>query len=233
MSLNGLGQFIVNSTGNPVVAGTTISTAWANALTADIATALSTAMYKDGQQTVTANIPMGGFKLTGLGAPSTAGDALRYTSSAANYALVVAGRPSFSAVKTITSTNVTGNGANPTVTFDTELFDNGGNFAASIFTAPATGIYRLSARVLVTVLTTAMVTQQIAIITTAKTFVLTQDVLPISGGGLSLSISELCSMTSGDTALIKVQVSSGAGNTASFFGDATTAYTTFCGEMVS
>jgi len=41
----------------------------------DIAVALSTALYKDGQQTPTANIPMGGFKLTGLGTPTATTDA--------------------------------------------------------------------------------------------------------------------------------------------------------------
>lgn len=36
-----------------------------------VATALSTALYKDGQQTVTANLPLGGFQLTNLGAGTT------------------------------------------------------------------------------------------------------------------------------------------------------------------
>jgi len=45
---------------------------------ADIATALSTAVTKDGQTTITANLPMAGFKLTGLGAGSVAGNSLRY-----------------------------------------------------------------------------------------------------------------------------------------------------------
>lgn len=57
MSLNGLGQFLVNSAGQPVVSGTTISSTVFNALTADLATALSTALYKDGQATATAIIP--------------------------------------------------------------------------------------------------------------------------------------------------------------------------------
>lgn len=78
MSFNGLGQWICNSTGNPVVSGTTISSTWLNALTADLATGLSTAICKDGQTTVTANIPMGGFKLTGLGTATLAGDAIAY-----------------------------------------------------------------------------------------------------------------------------------------------------------
>ena len=67
MSLNGSGVYSVNSAGQPVVATTLITAAAFNAFTADIATALSSAVFKDGQQTVTANIPMGGFRFTGLG----------------------------------------------------------------------------------------------------------------------------------------------------------------------
>ena len=44
-----------------------------------MATGLSTAITKDGQTTVTANIPFAGFKLTGLGAATTNG-CLLYTS---------------------------------------------------------------------------------------------------------------------------------------------------------
>ena len=78
MSLNGSGLYLVNSSGQPVVAATTITSAAFNAFTSDIATALSTAIFKDGQQTVTANIPMGAFKFTGLGAGSANGQSLRY-----------------------------------------------------------------------------------------------------------------------------------------------------------
>jgi len=78
MAYNGSGTFLINSAGQPVVTGTTITTTAFNALTADLATGLSTAITKDGQTTPTANIPMGGFKLTGLGVPTTSGDALSY-----------------------------------------------------------------------------------------------------------------------------------------------------------
>ena len=67
MSLNGSGLYLVNSAGQPVVAATTITSAAFNAFTADIATALSTAIFRDGQQTITANIPMAGFVFTGIG----------------------------------------------------------------------------------------------------------------------------------------------------------------------
>lgn len=77
MSFSG-GTFSINSSGQPVVTGTVISSTAFNALTADLATGLSTCILKDGTQTLTANIPMGGFKLTGLGAGSSNGDSLRY-----------------------------------------------------------------------------------------------------------------------------------------------------------
>lgn len=64
--------------GNPVTTETTISITWANNTLDDIATALSTAMLKDGTQVITANIPMSSFKFTGLAAGSAAGDSLRY-----------------------------------------------------------------------------------------------------------------------------------------------------------
>jgi len=67
VSLNGSGVYSVNTAGQPVQSGTLITAAAFNTLMSDIATALSTALYKDGQQTATANQPMGGFKHTNVG----------------------------------------------------------------------------------------------------------------------------------------------------------------------
>ena len=57
MSYNGSGTFVINSTGQPVVTGTVISSSTFNAFTADIGTGLSTAITKNGQTTTTALIP--------------------------------------------------------------------------------------------------------------------------------------------------------------------------------
>ena len=57
MSYNGSGTFVVNSSGQPVVTGTVISSTAFNALTADLATGLSTAITKDGQTTTTVRVP--------------------------------------------------------------------------------------------------------------------------------------------------------------------------------
>ena len=78
MSLNGSGVFNVNSAGQPVVAGTLITAAAFNAYTADVAAALSTALYSDGQRVNAANQNMGGYKLTGLAAGAAPGDSVRY-----------------------------------------------------------------------------------------------------------------------------------------------------------
>jgi hypothetical protein len=84
MSYNGTGTFNINTTGQPVVTGTVISSTAFNALTADLATGLTTALTKDGQTTPTANIPMGTFKITGLGAGTVATDAAQYGQLQAN-----------------------------------------------------------------------------------------------------------------------------------------------------
>ena len=57
ISYNGSGTFNINTSGQPVVTGTVISSTAFNALTSDLGTGLSTAITKDGQTTATARIP--------------------------------------------------------------------------------------------------------------------------------------------------------------------------------
>ena len=77
MSFNGSGVFNINTAGQPVVTGTTISSTTFNNLTADLATGLTTTLTKDGQSTPTANIGLGTYKITNLGAGTVASDAAR------------------------------------------------------------------------------------------------------------------------------------------------------------
>lgn len=74
MSDNGSGTYVVNSAGQPVVSATPITATAFNAYTADAATAMSNRICKDGQTTVTANIPMATYKFTGLGSGSARTD---------------------------------------------------------------------------------------------------------------------------------------------------------------
>ena len=89
MSFNGSGTFVINSAGQPVVANTVISATTFNALTSDLANGLSTCITKDGQTTPTANIPMGGFKITNLATGTAATDAATVAQIQSNGAALV------------------------------------------------------------------------------------------------------------------------------------------------
>ena len=82
MSRNGSGTYNLPA-GNPVVTGTTISSAWANTTLTDISSALTQSIAADGQTPVTGNIAMGNNKLTGLGVGTTSGDSVEYSQLAA------------------------------------------------------------------------------------------------------------------------------------------------------
>lgn len=77
-AFNGSGTYVISGTGLPYVTNTTISSTVGNQLNTDLASGLSNVICKDGQTVITNNIPMAGFKLTGLGVATTSGDALSY-----------------------------------------------------------------------------------------------------------------------------------------------------------
>jgi len=77
MSRNGSGTYVLPA-GQPAITGTTISSSTFNTLTSDLASALTQSVAVDGQSVITANLPMAGFKFTGLGAGSGTGESLRY-----------------------------------------------------------------------------------------------------------------------------------------------------------
>lgn len=72
---NGSGVFTLTGPEYPAVAASLIQSAYRNALDSAIATGLSTAICRDGQSVITANIPFSGFKLTGIGAAAARTDA--------------------------------------------------------------------------------------------------------------------------------------------------------------
>jgi len=92
MAFNGSGTYNLPA-GNPVTTGTTISSSWANSTLSDIATALTNCVTRDGQSPPTANIPMGNYKLTGLGQASATGDALAWGKDGNLSTLVLGGNP--------------------------------------------------------------------------------------------------------------------------------------------
>lgn len=110
MSYNGSGTFNINSAGQPVVSGTVISSTAFNALTSDLATGLTTALTKDGQTTPTANITLGGYKITNLAAATLAADAVRFSqlqSGSTNTYITAAGADTITGTVTPTLTAYT------------------------------------------------------------------------------------------------------------------------------
>lgn len=108
------------------------------------ATGFDNCVTRDGQSPATANIPMGGFKVTGLGSPSNAGDAVAYGAVANLGATTFTGAITYGGVTL--SNSVTGTGsmvlsAGPVITGSTTLtgavsFTAAGNTRA-IAVAPA------------------------------------------------------------------------------------------------
>lgn len=122
MAFNGSGTYNLPS-GNPVVTGTTISSTWANTTLSDIASALTNCITRDGQSPATGNIPMGNYKLTGIGSPTTTGDALVWGSNATIAAL------------TLTTALTVANGGTGAATLTGLIKGNG----TSAFTAAVSG----------------------------------------------------------------------------------------------
>ena len=71
MARDGSGNYNPPSPENPVVSGTSIDADDHNTTISDISTALTASVAKDGQTVPTANLPMGGFRHTNVGAATT------------------------------------------------------------------------------------------------------------------------------------------------------------------
>jgi hypothetical protein len=78
MPFNGSGAFAPPGADYPAVANTLIESTKRNNIDSDFSTGLSTCITKDGQTTVTANIPFAGYRLTGVGAATARTDAAQY-----------------------------------------------------------------------------------------------------------------------------------------------------------
>jgi len=112
MSYNGSGTFQINTSGQPVVTGTVISSSAFNALTADLATGLSTAITKDGQTATTVRIPFAQGITSTLATDST---------STGSGSIITAGGVGIAkALYVGTNVNIAGNlGVTGTATFST------------------------------------------------------------------------------------------------------------------
>ncbi len=144
-------------------------------------------------------------------------------------------QPAFLAFNSANDTNQTGAGATVTVDFDTEVFDQGGDFSADTFTAPITGNYNLSSWVRSDNLSSAMTLGNLSIITSNRTYRYNMNPYNQSDSGslASFTVSALADMDALDTAIVQLTISSGAGNTATISGNASLMVTFFCGQLLS
>jgi len=112
MSYNGSGTFSINTAGQPVITGTVISSTAFNALTADLATGLSTAITKDGQTTTTARVPFAqgiNSTLTTDATSTTTGSIITAGGISTQKALFVGTTSNFAGTMTAAAANFSGN----------------------------------------------------------------------------------------------------------------------------
>ena len=122
--------------------------------------------------------------------------------------------PLFSAYVSATVNNVTGDGTDYTVIYDTEIFDIGGNFntATGIFTAPVTGKYLLIPAVVVGNLGAAHTTGRPLLRTSNRDYAPLFD-NPYAarfGAVHGYAFSAIADMYDGDTAFVFAYVGGGA-----------------------
>jgi len=82
MPWNGLGLYVLDPTFSPEINGTIVDAVRYNGLTTDIADGISQALAKNGENTPTSNLRMGGYKHTGAAPATAAGQYVTYEQAA-------------------------------------------------------------------------------------------------------------------------------------------------------
>ena len=106
MARNGSGTYSLPA-GNPVTTGTVISSTWANSTLNDLGNAMTASLAYDGQTTPVANLPMGGFVHTNVGAATVRTNypsAAQVQDSTLTYLTSVAGTDTITATAAISMT---------------------------------------------------------------------------------------------------------------------------------
>lgn len=121
-------------------------------------------------------------------------------------------QPAFSAYVTDTISNVTGDATDYTVVFGTEIFDQAGNFdGTSTFTAPVTGKYLLTARILLGGILNTHNVSQLTIVTSNRTYESWKHPYNCADANPYLTFEMTCfaDMDAADTAKVKILISGG------------------------
>ena len=149
--------------------------------------------------------------------------------------LVMPSNPAFLAYNSATDSNVTGDATVYTVDFDTEVYDQGGNFAADTFTAPVTGKFLLIGTISMTGLTAAHTNGQMRITTSNADYYATTTnwgAGRTNNNSQQYSFSVVADMDALDTATVVVSISNGT-KVVNITGTGSPLFTRFSGVLVS
>ena len=141
-------------------------------------------------------------------------------------------QPCFLAFNSANDLDVTGAGAIPQIDFDTEVFDQGADFAADTFTAPITGRYLFAATVRFTGITAAADSVFLILTTSNRTYEVSwsdTDNIPL---GMNFIITAITDMDFNDTATVSVQVNGEVSNVVDITGSSVLV-TYFSGCLIS
>ena len=144
------------------------------------------------------------------GASAAASERMRIDSDGA---VTKPSNPAFLARNSSTDSNVTGNGTEVTIDFDTEVFDQGDDFASDTFTAPVTGRYQLNVSCEVSGVTSSHTIGQLQIKTSNRTIMADQNDTFQSAGSNGQCMyhgSFLADMDAGDTVTCTMAVHNGS-----------------------
>ena len=144
------------------------------------------------------------------GASEAADERMRITSDGA---VTKPSNPAFLARNSVTDSNVTGDGTEVTIDFDTEVFDQGGDFASDTFTAPVTGRYQLNVSCEVSGVTSSHTIGQLQIKTSNRTIMADQNDTFQSAGSNGQCMYHgafLADMDAGDTVTCTMTVHNGS-----------------------
>jgi len=130
--------------------------------------------------------------------------------------------------------NQTGNSANVTVQFDTEVYDVGGIFGSNTLTANTTGKWFLHASVDGFNFGAGANTGEIQIVASNRTAVLRKNPIPTTNVEDILTLATIMDMDAADTCTVSFRVAGMAGNTVGYYGAASTALLTyFSGALIN
>jgi len=141
-------------------------------------------------------------------------------------------QPAFLAYNSANDPNKTGNATNATVEFDTEVFDQGGDYdnTTDTFTAPITGRYDLYATLTLSNITAAAVAVTLRITTSNRVYFISSGENRNSSQRQTLHGNYLADMDQGDTAIVIGYVNGEGADTVGFYGSASL-HTCFSGHL--